>query len=234
MTQEMGWKGIRIALGWSLLSGVCIFAFFVSSENLDIIYAVVPIIFFVIFSGIAMRQWLIVFRKKHLEGIDAFCNLASDPLLMKKHIENIWSNGIVITKRCRTDREYLVFGDGKRSMVIPLGNIVQLFCVKALDSGPRDPGRWRMDVGIVLQNGTGEILRIFSQTWLFLSSEGIFKNVHNEMSNAEKILYNHFIKYHPNVLLGADKDLLAVLEQYVKEKDIKEVFEKYVANGQDA
>ena len=230
MTQEMRWKGIRIAIGWSLASILGVFVLLLPLEVSDTFLAVVvPIGLTLVSGGIAIRQWVAVSRKKYLDGIEVFCSLADAPLLMRSRIDNIWQNGTVITKRCRTDCEYLVFGDGKRSVVVPWENITRLFCEETFISNINGgPGRWRMDLGIILQDDTGEILRIFSQRWLFISSDGMFANSREVMDKAKAILYSHVAKYYPHVLLGADKELLAIFEQWVYENDLKEALEKHL------
>jgi len=230
MAQEMRRKGIRIAIGWSLASIVGVFVLLLPIEGAGMFFSIaVPIGLSLVSGGIAIRQWVAVFRKKYLDGIEVFCSLADDPLLMRSRIDNIWQNGTVITKRCHTDHEYLVFGDGKRSVVVPWKNITRLFCEETFSSNINGgPGSWRMDLGIILQDDTGEILRIFSQRWLFISSEGMFKNRREVMDKAKTSIYKHAAKYYPHVLLGADKELLAIFEQWVYENDLKEALEKHL------
>jgi len=181
MIQEMRKKGIQKGL---LLSCLCL-AMLVMTVRPDGSGALGLGTIFL--GAAAVRQWIIVFSNRFLKGIRAFCDQASSPALMMERVENIWKKGTRVGRYCRVDSEYLVWGNGLSSAVIPWKNVTRAY-VFWFRGNPR--------LRVFFKNGTAQSVTLGQAT---------FGSGNRE---SERIILEHIAKHHPKIALDENPPAL--------------------------
>jgi len=176
MVKEMRKRGIRKGLLLSGL-GILLLALAIYRRDADN-NSFLPLL---LVGGLALWQWALVFSNRFLRGIEAFCNQTSDPASTMARVENIWTQGVKGAKYCRMDAEYLVWGNGLRSEVIPFNELARAYIY---------PFRGNLILRLIFKSGKDQSLML-DATGSTAKRQAI-----------EKTIFEHIEEHHPDILLN--------------------------------
>jgi len=196
MRRKSIWKAFFWTLGFIIIVTVIVVSTLVGNSPFgtgSIWTNVVFAIFIILYTIITTKSLCVAIGKKYLKGIKEFCNQADNPAQMMACIEHVWINAEVATEHCRIDSEYLIYGDGVRSVVISWNRVQEVY-TKILRSGSE--GLIAIDAMITLNDGTANTVRI--------DTKPAHKTYIEKLRAMESDMFNLIAKHHPNILLKSE------------------------------
>jgi len=185
MKQEMRKRGLRQAMLWSALFLLVLIVFVLRLDR-NLLFVDIGIVLRVVLAvlgSLSAWKWFTVLTGRFLGGINEFCAKAAKPAEMRERVEHIWSRGTAL-HTCRMDADYLVWGDGMKSAVVPFQDVIWAY-IWTTSASRFSMGKY---LTVWMRDGQG---RDF----------GLGRNFSADfVPRAQETVSRHLAQYHPDIV----------------------------------
>lgn len=169
-------------------------------------------------------DWELISKSNYMSNIVEFAGQSPDPRWMMKRLEETWKNGKKITFAYRVDEEFLVFGDGRISGVVPWEEVEKVEMHMDVFQGERDmyfSKRYVHTLGLWVHLKCGDIQRLPMNTVSIHTDE-----MPKYFNKIVKKMFDFLTEHHPNIVLeeikgGSSENKERVLKEYKVEGSSK-------------
>ena len=162
-------------------------------------YLIGGMFIFIVLLPIIKNQWEDISKSEYMKDIKEFVDQSSDPWKMMKRLEYTWKKGEKVTNSCRVDDEFLIFGDGTLSGVVPWEEVEKIEMRWDVIRGHRNLQYQRIGLRVYLKDD--EIRSFFMGMKRFE-----FNRPSEHFEKITKKLFDHVAKHHPSIVLDKVKD----------------------------